>query len=240
MAVDELRPDEAIGRDQAPRWLPGVLRWPRAPDARVRVLVWAVWLATFVSALVLVVANGRDVPVHEDWTVAPAMTGHQDNFLGWLWSQNNEHRVPVPRLVYLGLLKLWPDFRVGMVFNVVLLAAIAAAFIIFLHRVRGRSRWTDAFFPIVFLNLGNWENMGWGWQLQFVVATALVCGLLMGIASRASSRPGGPWWSVGAWWGSPSPERPPCPSPSFCPSPSYPGSVRLAGTPAPFSSPRSA
>jgi hypothetical protein len=184
LAVDELSPDAAIGRDEAPRRFRGVIPWPRASDAQVRVLVWVVWLAAFVSALVLVVANGRDVPVREDFTMAPAMTGHQDDFLGWLWSQNNEHRVPVPRLIYLGLLKLWPDFRVGMVFNVVLLAAIAAAFIVFLHRVRGRSRWTDAFFPIAFLNLGNWENMGWGWQLEFVVATALACGLLMGIASK--------------------------------------------------------
>jgi hypothetical protein len=147
-------------------------------------LVWGSWVVGFASALVVVLVNARDIPVREDFTMAPAMTGHQDNFLGWLWSQNNEHRVPLPRLVYLGLLKLWPDFRVGMVFNIVLLAVIAAAFIVFLSRVRGRTRWTDAFFPIVFLNLGNWENMGWGWELEFVVATALACGLLMGIASR--------------------------------------------------------
>ena len=146
-------------------------------------LVWGTWVAGFVSALVVVLVNARDIPVREDWTMAPAMTGHQGHFLGWLWSQNNEHRIPVPRLVYLGLLKLWPDFRVGMVFNIVLLAAVAAAFVVFVRRVRGHTRWTDAFFPITFLNLGNWENMGWGWELQFVVATALACALLMGIAS---------------------------------------------------------
>jgi hypothetical protein len=182
LAVDELSPTASIAseglRDRR------TLRRPTVSDGSARVFVWAVWVAAFLSALVLVVGSGRDVPFHEDFTMAPAMTGHQGNFLGWLWSQNNEHRVPVPRLVYLGLLKLWPDFRVGMVFNVVLLAAIAAAFLFFLHRVRGHSRWTDAFFPIVFLNLGNWENMGWGWQLEFVVATALACALLMGIASR--------------------------------------------------------
>ena len=183
MAVDELSPNAEVPQAKGLRDRTTV-RWLSVSEGSARVFVWAVWVAAFLSALVLVVVNGRDVPFHEDFTMAPAMTGHQDNFLGWLWSQNNEHRVPVPRLVYLGLLKLWPDFRVGMVFNVVLLAAIAAAFLVFLHRMRGRSRWTDAFFPIVFLNLGNWENMGWGWQLQFVVATALACVLLMGIASR--------------------------------------------------------
>ena len=119
--------------------------------------------------------------MYEDWKLVPALTGHQDHFLNWLWSPVNTHRVPLPRLIYLGLLELWPDFRVGMVFNIVLLAAIAAGFVVFLRRVRGRTRWSDAFFPVAFLNLGNWANMGFSWQLMWVVAAALACGLLLGI-----------------------------------------------------------
>lgn len=156
----------------------------RSADRRALVLVWGCWLAGLVSALTAVLVSARDVPIHEDWNLVAAMTGHQDHFLSWLWAQNNEHRLPLPKLVYLGLLKLWPDFRVGMVFNVVLLAAIAAVFMIVVRRVRGHTRWTDAFFPIAFLNLGNWENMGWGWEMQFVIATALACGVLLFVASR--------------------------------------------------------
>jgi hypothetical protein len=153
-------------------------------DGRARLFVWSAWTAMFSTTLALVVVNARNIPIYEDWELVPAMTGHQAHFWSWLWEQNNEHRVPLPKLIYLGLLKIWPDFRVGMVFSIVLLAVVAAAFIIVMRRVRGHTRWSDAFFPIVLLNLGHWENLGWSWELQFVVATALACGVLMGVASN--------------------------------------------------------
>lgn len=146
--------------------------------------VWACWVVGFVSAAVVVLLNARDVPLYEDWQLVPALTGHQPHLLAWLWSQDNENRAPLARLVYLGLLKLWPDFRVGMVLNILLLTAISAAFIIFVRRVRGHTRWTDAFFPVAFLNLGNWANMGFSWQLMWVLAVGLECGLLLAVAAR--------------------------------------------------------
>lgn len=177
-----LRRDDRIQLEEHPDPAPPAVV-PKGSDRWALLVVSVVWLGAFASALVFVMLDGRDVPIHEDWTMVPALTGHQRDFFGWLWGLNNEHRVPVPRLLYLGLLKLWPDFRVRMVFNVVVLTAIAAAFILFVRRLRGRTRFTDAFFPLAFLNLGNWENMGWGWELQFVVATAMACALLIGITS---------------------------------------------------------
>jgi hypothetical protein len=155
----------------------------RSGDRPARLFVWASWVVMVASTFAVVLLNARNVPIYEDWQVVPAYTGHQDHFWTWLWAQNNEHRVPLPKLIYLGLLKLWPDFRVGMVFSIVLLAVVAAAFVIFMRRLWGHTRWTDAFFPVVLLHLGHWENLGWSWQLQFVVATALACGVLMGSAS---------------------------------------------------------
>jgi hypothetical protein len=151
----------------------------RHSDRGARVVVWSSWLAMTVSTAIVILHGARNIPIQEDWHVIPAFTGHQSHFLGWLWKQNNEHRVPVPKLIYVGLLKLWPDFRVGMIFSMVVAAAIAAAFVIVLRRIRGRTRWTDAFFPVAFLHLGHWENLGWSWELQFVVATAFACALLM-------------------------------------------------------------
>jgi hypothetical protein len=121
--------------------------------------------------------------MYEDWQMVPALTGHQDHFLSWLWSPVNTHRVPLPRLTYLGLLKLWPDFRVGMIFNILLLGLVAAAFILYLRHLRGRTRWSDAFFPVAFLSLGNWANMGFSWQLMWVLGAALACGMLLAIAT---------------------------------------------------------
>jgi hypothetical protein len=157
----------------------------RSSDGRARLFVWASWTVGLVSSLVLVLSNARDFPIYEDWKMVPALTGHQDHFWDWLWSPVNTHRVPLPRLIYLGLLKLWPDFRVGMVFNILFLGLIAAAFILYLRHLRGRTRWSDVFFPVAFLNLGNWANMGFSWQLMWVVAAALACGLLLAVASTS-------------------------------------------------------
>jgi hypothetical protein len=153
-------------------------------------IVWGA-LALFVAVgLGNVVRYGRNIPLAEDWTVVPAMTGHQPHFWSWLWSQNNEHRLPLPRLVYLGLLRIVPDFRVGMVFNVVVLGLVSALLVLAARRVRGRTSIFDAFFPVALLHLGNWENMFWGWQMQFVIATALVLVVLaVLVAGRVSMPP---------------------------------------------------
>jgi len=74
-----------------------------------------------------------------------------------------------------------------MIFNLAALAGIAAAFVVFMRRLRGRTRWTDAFFPLIFLHLGNWENFGWSWQLTFVIAAAVAAAMLMLLALP------GPW-----------------------------------------------
>ena len=109
------------------------------------------------------------------------MTGHEPDMLGWLWSQNNEHRLPLPRLIYWILLEITGDFRSGMVLNVVLLSLLAIAMAGAARAMRGgRSSYADVIFPIVLLHLGNWANLMWGWQLQFVCSTALA-GLLLAV-----------------------------------------------------------
>jgi hypothetical protein len=154
------------------------------------IVVWGTLAALVAVALRNIARFGRNIPLAEDWTVVPALTGHQHGFWGWLWSQNNEHRLPLPRLVYLGLLHITHDFRVGMVFNVVVLTLVAALFVLASRRARGRSSIVDAFFPIVLLNLGNWENMFWGWQMQFVLATSLVLLILaVVVAARVPLTP---------------------------------------------------
>ncbi len=148
--------------------------------------MWTVWAAMVFVALFCVARYGRNVPLAEDWTMVPALTGHEPRPLEWLWSQNNEHRVPLPRILYLGLLKLTGgDFRAGMVANVLCIAGLAAAAIAVARKLRGsRTAYTDAFFPLVLLHLGHWENLLWSWQLQFVTSVALSGGLLLLIVAH--------------------------------------------------------
>lgn len=79
-----------------------------------------------------------NVPHGEDWFWVPAYTGHEVDFWGWLWSQNNEHRVPLPRLVGLATLHLTGgSFSAIGALNGLLLIGASIGLIVFLRKRRG-------------------------------------------------------------------------------------------------------
>jgi hypothetical protein len=148
-------------------------------------LVWLVWTMTLASILGSIARDGRNIPFEEDWLMVAPMTGHTPDLPRWLWSQNSEHRLPLPRLVNLALLRASGDFRATMVFDTLALGAVAAAMILLARALRnGRTSVADAFFPLLLLQLGNWDNLVWAWQIQFVLPTVLACVLLLIIVAR--------------------------------------------------------
>ena len=89
------------------------------------------------------------MPVNEDWYLIRAFTGHEPSLAGWLWTQNNEHRVPLPKLVMLALLKLGGgEFRLVQLLNVWIMAGCSGLLILTARKMRqGRTRFADACFP---------------------------------------------------------------------------------------------
>ena len=154
-------------------------------ERTVAALVWLVWGLTLASVLLFIALDGRNIPFEEDWLMVAPMTGHEADLPRWLWSQNSEHRLPLPRLVNLALLRATSDFRSTMVFDALSLGAVAAAMILVARALRnGRTSLADAFFPLLLLHLGNWDNLVWGWQIQFVLPTVLASALLLIIVTR--------------------------------------------------------
>lgn len=147
-------------------------------DAHGRALpmVLALWAAMTAILLGCIAVYGHDVPLSEDWDMVPALVGRQPDLLGWLWAQNNEHRLPLQKAVYLFLLKIsGGDFRVGMLADTLMLSGLCLAMILTARRLRGgQTRLADAFFPLVLLHPGHMENLIWGWEIQFVISTGLV------------------------------------------------------------------
>jgi hypothetical protein len=151
----------------------------------ITALVWLTWAIALAGILGFIAHDGRNIPFEEDWLMVGPMTGHEPHLLSWFWSQNSEHRLPLPRLVNLTLLRATGDFRWTMVFDTLALAAVAAAMILAARALRGgRTSVADAFFPLLLLHLGHWDNLVWAWQIQFVLPTALVCVVLLAIVSR--------------------------------------------------------
>ena len=159
-----------------------VVDWLRASAPAL--FVWSLWGLLCSSALAFVLVYGRNVPHWDDWDMVPVATGRQPLTLAWLWAPHNEHRIPLPKLLYVGLVRSCGyDLRAGMVFNVLCLGTLAAGLILAARRQRGWTSATDAFFPLALLHLGQQQNLLWGFQVSFLLGTLLVGAILIFLTS---------------------------------------------------------
>ena len=88
-------------------------------------LVWAVWALLTTLDLFWVTKSSMNLPLVDEWVMVPVLTGHEPVTLSWIWSQHNEHRLPLIRLFLLGVYELGGcDFRSGVWLNVGLMSAL--------------------------------------------------------------------------------------------------------------------
>jgi len=154
------------------------------------VFAWSAWGLSLLLALAYVVAFGADVPRNDDYAVVPQLCGDEPVTAGWLWSQHSEHRIPIARLVLLGVFALdGADPRPVMLLIVLLLAAGGAAALVAVGRAPGGRSYADAFLPLAFLGLGHHENLLWAIQVTYVAPVALF-GVAAGLAASRRERPG--------------------------------------------------
>ncbi len=150
-------------------------RRPIAPA----MFVWLLWVFCVAMLSVSVVRYGVWYPRQDDWYVLDVITGEQRLSLAKLWSQHNDHRIVLPRLVFYVLYALsGADMRSAMLFNVVCLAVVSAGMILVARRIRGRSAYTDAFFSLVSLHQGL-GAFQWSFHVQFSLSTTIFSLLLI-------------------------------------------------------------
>ena len=148
-------------------------------------LVFWVWLT--LAALGFVATFGHDFPWADEWEFVPALYDREP--VGpWLWRQHNEHRLPLPRLVYWSLFHLTHDFRAGMVLQVLLLSGLSRRLMLLARRERGQASWADVLFPTLLLHWGHAENFLMGYQLCFVLVTVLSVELFVAARSGRVNR----------------------------------------------------
>ncbi|MBL8863798.1 MAG: glycosyltransferase [Planctomycetes bacterium] len=159
-------------RFQVWAWLPNYLRWWLGA-LREPLLVWGTWLGLVTGAVVFIATYGSQIPFLDDLEILRLWMPTPERSLHGLWALHNEHRIPIPRLIQAGLLELTWDIRSGMYAQVVIHGAVSAAMILVARRLRGRTSWTDAFFPLIWLHIGNSNNLLMGWQISLALPTAL-------------------------------------------------------------------
>ncbi len=146
-----------------------------------------VGLAFTILALILfafIFRHASPIPVHDELCMIPFL--FDEPGLGAYWSQHNEHRIPLPRLLYAAAYRVaGNDFRAPQFLNALLLAAAAGIVLAALRRARGQWAYSDALVPLALLTIGQYGNLLWGFQIQFIASTCLVL-----LATALATAPG--------------------------------------------------
>ena len=174
------------------QWLPHYLRWYWTAMA-APLFVWGVWMFMLIAAFAFVAHYGSNTPYRDDWENVAYVTGHQPITAQWLWSQHNEHRILLSRILYVGLVRLTGgNFRSVMFLNVAVLGLATFAFIMAMRRLLGRTEWSDAFFPVALLHWGQGETFLRGFQIAFAstVTVFFAAFLLIALHPVRDMKPG--------------------------------------------------
>jgi hypothetical protein len=165
---------------------------PSAPSSRAsKVFVWGTWGLLFLGSLAYIWEYSHNIPVYDDWILTvPIVTGQQRLTVSWLWEQHVQHRFPFQKLILHSWKKLGvTDLRAQLYFDVCALGILALVMIVVAKRLRGRTSYADAFFPLALLGM---ENFFWylvpvvlagillvvmvGWGKQLTLGSAVVAG----------------------------------------------------------------
>lgn len=165
---------------------------PRPPDVQVvskraapsvsAVAVMIVWAFMLFAALWLVGTYGpRTFPQSDEpWALYDSGSGIH---VQWLWKTWAEHRIPLAKLIWKGMLEVTNyDFRAGNFLTVIGLALTSFGMIWTAARIRGRIVLADAFFPLALLNLGQATVFLTWWQVNQTLAPMTASALLMFLA----------------------------------------------------------
>lgn len=168
----------------------GVMSAPSLRDSYVRLcsaMFWLLLLWCAFDAHLFIATNASDIFFADDATLIDGVQAREGGWFGhWLMSLHNEHREPLPKLLWFPLYMLTDDIRSGMHAQVALLLIAAVLGRSCAVRLRGRADLADLFFPLGFLQIANHENLLMGFQLCIAVPVLLVMFVLWSLARACS------------------------------------------------------
>ncbi len=161
--------------------------------ASFEAISWPAFAAGALTALLaltgfaFVHGNRANIPMGDEILWLPYVTGELPVTARWLWSPHNDHRLVIPKLLYLGLWHLRPhSFKLAMYFGFTCLVLATIAMLIVSARLRGTSSYFDCLFPLLFLNPGHAENFlsGYNSVCNVVTATSIVILIVLVMLDR--------------------------------------------------------
>lgn len=141
-----------------------VLRKHREP-----LFVWSIFVLGCVALFYHTYYSTRVFPAGDEWFVFDSLTGEQPITLNWLWSQHNEHRIFLPRLM-LKFISWHSNLNEKSMTAWLAALGCASAFLVVLglRTVRGRVSYLDIIPAATLLHWGH-TNYRYTFQLALVL-----------------------------------------------------------------------
>ena len=156
------------GLESAPH--PGLAMGFRNVSQRhISMILYGVLWISLVGHMLYVGTLAPDFPDADSFDYLEQLTGRLPITPSWLWSQHNEHRVWLPRVISLVAIGLTRDFRAVACLNVLLLTATAWLALRVVRRLRGRHELTDLVFPLLWMGSGYATESLMQFNLQLVL-----------------------------------------------------------------------
>jgi hypothetical protein len=170
-------------------------KWGPAARAlsRKRWLRSAILVVPPIGVLLLIVCFGRNTPFWDEWELVPIFQHLHAGHFYWqdFWQQHNEHRIPLPTLLLVGLAYL-THWNTQLACIVSLLVALGAFWLMRLAVLATAAHAGQRFsllwlLPIALLwfSPGQFENWLWGWHLEWYMNLLGITLVVYGLAQLA-------------------------------------------------------
>lgn len=165
-------------------------------DGRIRQILIAVWVVMVLQGLVFVYRYALINPYVDEWEFVGALYGEEPP-LPWLWKLHNEHRFPLPRVLYWALFWLTGDLRTGCYVSLAGMSALAYGLMVMSRKIRGKAALADGVFPLLLLHSAQDENLYMGYQICFMLTVVLAIAQFAGMLFTNPENQFRRGWQVG-------------------------------------------
>ena len=146
---------------------------PRMPMSAKRVLKSALFLAGLslicLNFFSLIIKYAVDMPFWDEWNASPYIIGNPP-LSKILFAQHNEHRIGFGLLIMKMLASFSHWSQIWEIrFVAFLILSSTAALLLVKYKIDKKVSLLDLFIPLVMLNIFQWENLVWGFQIAFVL-----------------------------------------------------------------------
>jgi len=156
------------------KWLPKYLYWYFKSMAQP-LFIWASLAVMLFAWMFSIHKYGTNWPFWDELSYLQYVVGAKPITWDMLWATHNGHRILIPKLIYIGIMKASRYQPLAVVYLNPFFLIFGILCIIFaLRSARGRMRWMDAAVIFAVLAFSQYENLLWAFQLTLILSASLI------------------------------------------------------------------